>query len=161
MLPQDEPYVAAGYTAARPSSPERKILRAGAGVDQDLAQFYRHRRGRACPSRNGLRSVVGARSGSEAPKGLCLSCFAILCGRTQFAPTASHCGTGKPVPLISKMRSISPPWRGAPMPVKRALGRGGLPNGAFSSHRLATIKQGRLSDFQNAKRRGSAERQRS
>jgi hypothetical protein len=26
MLPHAEPYVAAGYTAARPSSPERKIL---------------------------------------------------------------------------------------------------------------------------------------
>ena len=26
MLPHGEPYVAAGYTAARPSSPERKIL---------------------------------------------------------------------------------------------------------------------------------------
>ena len=86
MLPHGEPYVAAGYTAARPSSPERKILRAGTFINRDCGRDYyprlsarfiasyarkstlvtksRHR-GRACPSRKGLRSVVsitGARS---------------------------------------------------------------------------------------------------
>ena len=41
MLPHGEPYVASGYTAARPSSPERKILRALHSLPETVGAIYR------------------------------------------------------------------------------------------------------------------------
>ena len=62
--------------------------------------------------------------------------------------------------LLFQTRSISPPWRGRPCPLKTDKDGGGLPNGARAKRSLATIKQGCCFNFKNAKRRGSAERSR-
>ena len=53
--------------------------------------------------------------------------------------------------FISKKRSISPPWRGAQMPVLRVFERGGFPKAARGKPSIATIKQEHPFNFQNAK----------
>ena len=92
-----------------------------------------------------------------------MDCEAVGDGLARPATDCEAVGDGLARPAFLKCEaplSLFPLRGGVFLPIGDGQKGGGLPNGARAKHSLATIKQGRRSNFQKAKRRcrGSAER---